>query len=100
MYNPAAVGKPYTMSDSGGSALLAKASGFLGLQGVLCSSSSSLIIQVWDTLTNDSGAGAVLVQDQLTLTAGQSYPMPARILQGLYVKIVSGTGKFTVYTSN
>lgn len=79
------------------STLIKLSKGFCGLQGILCATSSSLIIVVYDTLTTDTDPLAVQVTGQITLTAGQSYPIPAKINQGLYIKGISGTGTFTVF---
>lgn len=77
--------------------LVKTAGGFCALQGILCSTSSTAIVQVWDTTGDETTANAVKVLDSLTLTAGQSYPIPAKINQGLYVKLVSGTGSWTIF---
>lgn len=82
------------MSASG---LVKLATGLCALQGILCSTSSTAKIEVWDTLTDETNANAVKVLDDLTMTAGQSYPMPAKINYGLYVKLVSGTGAWTIF---
>lgn len=85
------------LTDTIGSTLVKKAGGFSGLQGILCATSSSLLVQVWDTTGTDTTAGAIQVTGSITLTAGQSYPIPAKINLGLYVKVISGTGTFTVF---
>ena len=79
------------------SGLIKKAAGNCELQGILCATSSRAIIQIWDTTGTDATAGAVQVTGSITLTAGQSYPIPARLTLGLYVKLVSGSGTWTTF---
>lgn len=64
------------------------------LGGILCSSSTSGTVKIYD---NSAASGAVLV-DTLTLTAGQWYPIPASLTsgKGCYVT-VGGTFKATVF---
>jgi hypothetical protein len=87
----------YKRFSQAASVLVKKAGGYAGLQGILCASSASLIIEVWDTATDDTATQAVQILDQTTLTAGQSYPIPAKINYGIYIKVISGTGKATVF---
>lgn len=91
-WNPSRSKKRF--SDSG-SVLCKK--GMVALQGILCATSSSLIIQVWDTATDDTASNADQVMDSITLTAGQSYPIPYFFNLGLFIKVISGTGKATAF---
>lgn len=63
------------------------------LTGLLCSESSSLIVNVRDGTTT---AGKLIV-GPLTLTAGNPYPIPAKFNVGCFIEIVSGTGDATVF---
>lgn len=65
--------------------------------GVLCSSSSSGTLKIWD---NSAASGAVLV-DTMPLVAGQWYPIQAVLLtktgfNGFFVTI-GGTASITVF---
>lgn len=63
------------------------------LQGVFCSSSSTLVMSFFDGTV---AAGAPLVA-QFTLTAGQFYRLPFRLQSNLLGwSVVSGTGTFTI----
>jgi hypothetical protein len=79
------------------STLVKLAKGLCTLQGILCATSTSAVIQIWDTTGTDQTAGAVQVTGSITLVAGQSYPMPAKLNLGLYVKLVSGSGTWTIF---
>lgn len=79
------------------SGLVKKATGLCVLQGILCATSATAIVQVWDTSGTDATQGAVQVTGSITLSAGQSYPIPAKINLGIYVKLISGTGTWTVF---
>ena len=79
------------------SKLVKKAAGLCTISGILCGTSSSGIIQVWDTTGTDATAGAVQVTDSITLVAGTPYPIPAKLNMGLYIKLVSGSAGFTVF---
>lgn len=83
-----------TQSASG---LIKKATGLCTITGILCAVSNPAVIQVWDTPTDNTNALAKQVTGQLTMTAGQPYPIPAKINYGLYIQLVSGTGTWTVY---
>lgn len=63
------------------------------LNGALCAQSSSMKISVYDG-TDTSGKKLV---DQMTLTAGNPYPMPVAFRTGLYVELVSGSGSTTFF---
>jgi len=79
------------------SGLIKKAAGYAALQGIICATSSTAVVQVWDTTGTDATAGAIQVTGSITLTAGQSYPIPAKINLGIYVKLVSGSGSWTTF---
>lgn len=79
------------------SKLIKKATGLSTITGILCGTSSSGIIQVWDTAGTESTSGAVQVTDSISLVAGTPYPIPAKLNQGLYIKLVSGAAGFTVF---
>ena len=79
------------------SGLVKKATGLCTITGMLCGTSSSAVIQVWDTPTDNTNAIAVAVTPQITLTAGTPYPIPAKINYGLYVQLISGSGSWAVY---
>ncbi len=79
------------------SGLIKKATGLCTTTGILCATSSSAIIQLWDTTGTDATAGAVQVTGSITLVAGTPYPIPAKFNNGIYVKLVSGTGSWTVF---
>src|ERR1700692_4921969 len=85
------------------SGLIKKATGFSGLQGILCATSNTAIIVVWDSsgtnTANATGDPSIPVQvtGQITLVAGQSYPIPAKINKGIYVQLVSGSGTWTTF---
>ena len=85
----------YLLQTASGLVKLAK--GFCALQGILCATSSSAVVQVWDTTGTDATPGAVQITGSLSLTAGQSYPIPSKINYGLYVKLVSGSGSWTTF---
>ncbi len=68
------------------------------LTGLLCASSSSMKISIYDGQDADGTLGTTrLLVDQLTLTAGNPYPIPAKLNNGLYIDVVSGTGSFTIF---
>jgi len=80
------------------STLIKKATGLSALQGILCANSSSLIIAVWDGQDATGTLGPTTqLTGSITLSSGQSYPMPAKLNNGLYIQVVSGTGDFTVF---
>lgn len=85
------------------SGLVKKALGFAALQGILCATSSTAIVVVWDSsgtnTTNAAGdtSAPVQITGQITLSAGQSYPIPAKINKGIYVQLVSGSGSWTTF---
>lgn len=62
--------------------------------GVLCASSSSGTLKVWDSL---SAANDILV-NTMSLTAGTFYPMPAYCKTGLFCTI-GGTADITVFAA-
>ena len=73
------------------------AAGQHNMTGLLCAQSGTGIIEIWDTATDDSAAGAQLVVDAITLVAGQPEPIPAKFNLGIYIKKISGTYKATVF---
>lgn len=77
--------------------LVKKSTGLCTVTGLLCSSSTSMVVQIWDTATDETNASAVKVVDSLTLVAGTPYPIPAKLNNGLYIKLISGTGSLTVF---
>lgn len=79
------------------SGLVKKATGLSTIQGILAATSSSAVIQVWDTPTDQTNALAKAVTGQLSIAAGTPYPIPAKINYGLYVQLVSGSGTWTVF---
>ncbi len=80
------------------SALVKKATGLCTITGILCTESSSLIINVWDGQDASGTLGPTTkVLGPLTLVAGNPYPIPAKLNNGLYIEVVSGTGSFTVF---
>jgi hypothetical protein len=60
---------------------------------LLCSSSSSLVVNLYD---NTSAAGTKIV-DSLPMDAKEEFDIPAQFSTGLYVEFASGTGKVTVF---
>ena len=79
------------------SGLVKKATGLATMTGILAGAAgSSPIIIVYDTPTDDTNAQAVQVTGQLSLVAGTPYPIPAKFNYGIYVKLVSGSGDWTV----
>ncbi len=85
------------------SGLVKMAKGFSALQGILCATSSTAVVVVWDSsgtnVANAAGdvSAPVQITGQITLTAGQSYPIPSKINKGIYVQLVSGSGTWTVF---
>lgn len=80
------------------SLLIKKATGLATLGGLLCANSSSLIVVLWDGQDATGALGPTKqLTGQITLNSGQAYPCPAKLNNGLYVQIVSGTGDFTVF---
>jgi hypothetical protein len=65
--------------------------------GILCAQSSSLVVSVYDTASDDSAANAVKIVDSIPMTAGNPYAVPYKFNYGLYVKVVSGTGSATAF---
>ena len=63
------------------------------LGGILVSTSSSLTVKVWDSLT---ATGTVIVETTAALTAGQFLRITAGFGVGCFVTI-GGTGTFTVF---
>ncbi len=63
------------------------------ITGILVSSSSSLVLSVYD----DQAGSANLIVDSLATIAATPYPIPAKCNSGIYVKVVSGSGSFTVF---
>jgi hypothetical protein len=83
------------MSASG---LLKKATGLGSITGILAATSSSAIIIVWDGQDATGTLGPTQqVTGQITLVAGTPYPIPAKLNNGLYIQLVSGTGGWTVF---
>ena len=62
------------------------------LTGVLCSSSSSGTMKVWEALT----ATGLYIQNTMPLVAGQFYPMLTRFDVGVYITL-AGTCEITVF---
>lgn len=62
------------------------------LLGLICASSSSGTVKIWD---NTSAATTVLL-NTMSLTAGTFYPVPGAFSTGLYVTI-GGTADITVF---
>lgn len=79
------------------SGLIKKATGLTTTTGILCGTSSSAVIQLWDTPTTNADPKAVAVTPQLTLVAGTPYPVPAKFNYGIYTQLVSGSGSWAVY---
>jgi hypothetical protein len=81
-----------------GSALLKKATGLGTITGILCAQSSNLVISIWDgqDATGTLGPTTKIV-DSLPMTAGNPYPIPAKLNNGLYVQFVSGSGSISVF---
>ena len=79
------------------SVLVKKAAGLCTLTGLLCASSSTMIISIWDSATDNNDANATKVVDQITMVAGNPYPIPAKLNKGLYIQVVSGSGSITVF---
>ena len=88
MANPVVESFGYTNLSS--SALVRTGKAQIG--GILCASSSSGTVKVWD---NTSAATTVVV-NTMSLTAGQFYPIPASVGTGIYVTI-GGTADITVF---
>jgi len=65
--------------------------GYMG--GILVSTSTSLTIKVWDSL---SAAGTVIVETTAALSAGQFLRIPAAFGTGCFITI-GGSGTFTVF---
>lgn len=63
---------------------------FLG--GIFCASASTGTVKVWDNTT----ATAPILINTTSLTAGQWYPMPAVLRNGLFITI-GGTADTTVF---
>lgn len=80
------------------SALVKKATGLCTLTGILCTESSSLIINVWDGQDAIGTLGPTTkVLGPLTLVASNPYPIPAKLNNGLYIEFVSGSGSLTAF---
>jgi hypothetical protein len=60
---------------------------------LLCSASTSLVVNVYD---NTTAAGTKIV-DSLPVDAKEEFDIPAQFSTGLYVEFVSGSGKVTVF---
>lgn len=60
---------------------------------ILCNTSSSLVISVYDGV---STGGTKFIGD-LALAAGDVFDIPAQFMTGLYVEVVSGSGGVTVF---
>jgi hypothetical protein len=76
-----------------GSALVKKATGLCTITGILCTESSSLVINIYDGIDNTG----TKVVGPLTLTASNPYPIPAKLNTGLYIEFASGSGSLTVF---
>jgi hypothetical protein len=63
------------------------------LAGILCSTTSSGTVVVYDSATTTT---TIPITGTITLTAGQFYPIPARCQSGVYV-VVGGTADVTVF---
>lgn len=88
-YNNVPVGTssgPLTASG----AVLARDGAMLGL---LCTSSTSLVVRCWDNATAASGTKLF---DSLTVSAGTWYPFPVTFENGLYLQVVSGSGSVSL----
>lgn len=57
------------------------------------SSSSSLVIRLWDNVS----AATRKIIGSLAVNAGEEYDWPAHFTTGLYVEFVSGSGELTVF---
>lgn len=60
---------------------------------LLVSASSAAVLNIYD---NTAASGTKIV-DSLTPDAKEEYDIPAAFKTGLYVELVSGTGKWTVF---
>lgn len=60
---------------------------------LLISASSSAVLNIYD---NTAASGTKIV-DTLSPDAKEEYDIPAAFKNGLYVELVSGTGKWTVF---
>lgn len=80
------------------SVLVKKATGMATLTGLLCTESSSMIINVWDGQDAAGTLGPTTkIVGPLTLVAGTPYPMPVKLNNGLYFEVASGSGSFTAF---
>ncbi len=84
-----------TLITQAASALIKKGQG--QCTGILCATSSTGVIEVWDAILDDSSAGAKKIVDDITLVAGNPYAIPYAFKMGLYVKKISGNYSATVF---
>lgn len=79
--------RPVPQSASG-----AALSGSGSIVSILCTASSSAVLNIYDG-TDNTGTKIV---DSLALVAGTNYPLGYIVTKGVYVELASGSGKWTV----
>lgn len=78
--------------------LVKKATGLCTITGLLCTESSSFVINIWDGQDASGTLGPTKkIVGPLTLVAGNPYPIPAKCNNGIFIDVVSGTGDATLF---